>query len=96
MCVRAVDPNTIQFECQRLWHIRGLSFNLTWLLPDYLRFGNVIHQFVVALKLTDGTENVSILIDNATISFQDLKVLIKIHESQTYNKIMVLSVRHPQ
>ena len=71
MC--AVDPKSIQFECQRLWQIRGSSFKFTWLLPDYLCFGNTIHHFMVVLNLTNGTENVPIPIDD-TISFQDLKV----------------------
>ena len=69
-----VDPNSIKFECQRLWHIRGFSFNLTWILPDQLRLGNAIDEFVVLLKLIDGTDNILIPIDNSTIPFQDQKV----------------------
>ena len=72
-CV-SVDPNSIDFECQRLWQLRGFSFNLTWILPDQLRLGNVIDEFVVLLKLTDGIDNISVLVDNSTIPFQDQKV----------------------
>ena len=52
-----VDPKSIIFECQRLWEVLGFFFNLTWTLPGYV--GNAIHQFHFELKLTDGTENVS-------------------------------------
>ena len=72
-CV-SVDPNSITFECQRLWQIRGFSFNLTWILPDQLHLGNAIDEFVVLLKLIDGTDDISIPIDNRTIPFQDQKV----------------------
>ena len=73
-CV-SVDPNSITFECQRLWKIHGFLFNLTWILPDQLLLGNVIDEFEVVLKLTGGTDNISsTLIDNSTIPFQNRKV----------------------
>jgi hypothetical protein len=78
----SVDPNSIKFECQRLWQIRGFLFNLTWILPDQLRLGNAINEFVVFLKLIDSAVNMSILIDNSTIPFQDQKV---------YNNIVYLA-----
>ena len=77
-CV-SVDPNSIKFECQRLWQLRGFSFNLTWTLSDQLRLGNAIDEFVVLLKLIDDTDNISIPIDKSTFPFQvSYSLLIKI------------------
>ena len=74
--ISIVDPKSIIFECQRLWEILGFSFNLTWKFPDYV--GNAIYQFHVDLKLTDGTENISIpVLDSRTFSLQNLEVLKK-------------------
>ena len=53
-----VDPQYVTFECQRLQQSSELSFNLTWTLPSFLRYGNVISGFVVVPKLNLRVDNV--------------------------------------
>ena len=81
-----VDPKSIiLFECKRRWEALGFSFDLNWTLPCYV--GNAINQFVVELKLTDGTENVSIPIDNHTFILQDNEVIYNNNKNLTYIKL---------
>ena len=70
-----VDPEIVLFECQRLWRPPEFSFNLTWTLPTYLRYGNVINSFVVVPKLREGNLIIPVPIDNVTVPFPQVTFL---------------------
>ena len=69
-----VIPEVVRFDCQTLWQVPQFLFwfNLTWSLPPYLRRGNVIHSFTVVPMLKDGTEIISVLIDNITVPYTEV------------------------
>lgn len=75
----AVNAQSIAFECQRLWQnedIKEISFDLTWILPQYLQRGNVISSLIVELKLMDMTENSTILIGTTSIAFSQVHYIL--------------------
>lgn len=75
--IHAVDVQSmISFECQRLWHNEGVSFNLTWILSPDLHRSSVISSFVVDLKLRDLMNNITSLIDTSTFTFPQVNVAI--------------------
>ena len=56
----AVDPDCINFYCERLWQTPDYRFyfRLTWTIPDYLRYGNIIDSFKIDPRVRDGQGNV--------------------------------------
>ena len=65
-----VDPRDIIFECQRLQHAAPeLSYNVTWTLPPFLHYGNVISGFIVIPKFTLKVDdvNVEVQIDHVSV-----------------------------
>ena len=71
---KTVDPESIIFDCQRLWQIPEYLFwfNLTWTLPPYLRHGNVISSFTIVPMLKNGTAIISVQIDNVTVPYTEV------------------------
>ena len=49
---------SITYECQRLWEPphAEFSFNLSWTVPLYLLYDNVIINFTITPKLKDGNQ----------------------------------------
>jgi hypothetical protein len=64
-----VDPQYITFECQRLLQSPDLSFNLSWTLPSFLRYGDVISDFVVISKFRVRVDNhfAQVQVDNTSV-----------------------------
>ena len=67
-----VDHRDIIFECQRLQHAAPeLSYNVTWTLPPFLRYGNVISGFIVIPKFTLKVDDVKV-----EVQIDDVSVLL--------------------
>lgn len=60
--LNAVDPRSIGFQCERHWNSQEhfFSFNLTWILPDFVR--NINSSVIEGFRIRYGMTGQSMMI----------------------------------